>query len=99
MKTPGFYQGASKRLNVDLGGCCAYAQWHFGGQNLYLDEVNKNIRFAQVISDEGDVSLHLNRRPPEALRIPASKQSPGTPPRIRNVLPSPSMQSGMRHSA
>jgi hypothetical protein len=65
MKTPRFYQGASKRLNVDLGGCCTYAQQHFGGQNLYLDEVDKNIRFAQTIGDAGNISLLLNRLPPE----------------------------------
>mgnify|MGYP003704446663 CR=1 FL=1 len=37
MKTPGFYVGANKRLNSDLAGTFAYAERHFGGQNLYLD--------------------------------------------------------------
>jgi hypothetical protein len=68
MKTPNFFQGASKRLDVDLGGCHTYAQQHFGGQNLYLEEVNKNVRFAQTISEEGDTSSRLNRLPPEALK-------------------------------
>ncbi len=68
MKTPNFFQGASKRLDVDLGGCHTYAQQHFGGQNLYLDEVNKNVRFAKTISEEGDTSLLLNRMPPETLK-------------------------------
>ncbi len=66
IKTPGFYQGATKRLEVDLGGCYAYAQQHFGGQNLYLEEVNKNIHFAREMSDEGDTSM-LKRKPPETL--------------------------------
>jgi hypothetical protein len=66
IKTPGFYQGATKRLEVDLGGCHAYAQQHFGGQNLYLEEVNKNIHFAREMSDEGDTSM-LKRKPPETL--------------------------------
>ena len=70
IKTPGFFQGASKRLNLDLAGCHTYAQQHFGGQNLYLEEVNKNIRFAQEISEDNDPSL-LKRIPPETLNFDA----------------------------
>ena len=68
MKTPGFFQGARRRLNIDLGGCHAYAQRHFGGQNLYLEEVDKNIRFAQALSEEDDPSGLLNRHPPDTLK-------------------------------
>lgn len=68
MKTPGFYQGATKRLNVDLGGCHTYAEQHFGGQNLYLEELNKNIQFAEAISKDGDASM-LKRKPPETLNF------------------------------
>jgi len=67
IKTPQFFQGASKRLNLDLGGCYSYAQQHFGGQNLYLEELNKNIQFAQGIGGESDPSI-LKRRPPETLK-------------------------------
>jgi hypothetical protein len=70
IKTPQFFEGASKRLNVDLGGCHTYAQKHFGGQNLYLEEVGKNINFAQEIGAESDSSV-LKRKPPETLK-PAS---------------------------
>src|SRR3990172_1421486 len=42
-KTPGFYQGATRRLEQDLGSSYAYAERHFHGHNLYLDELNKNI--------------------------------------------------------
>jgi hypothetical protein len=66
MKTPGFFQVATKRLDVDLGGCYAYAQQHFGGQNLYLEELNKNVHFAREMSDDGDTSM-LKRKPPETL--------------------------------
>ena len=66
IKTPLFFEGASKRLNLDLGGCYSYAQQHFGGQNLYLEEVNKNIQFAQEISKVNDPST-LKRIPPETL--------------------------------
>jgi hypothetical protein len=68
MKTPNFFQGATKRLDVDLGGCHAYAQQHFGGQNLYLEEASKNVRFAKAIGEEGDISSRLNRLPPETLK-------------------------------
>lgn len=67
IKTPLFFQGATKRLNLDLGGCYSYAQQHFGGQNLYLEELNKNINFVQGFSDETDTTL-LKRKPPETLR-------------------------------
>lgn len=66
IKTPIFFQGASKRLDVELGGCYSYAQQHFGGQNLYLEELNKNIQFAQELSEEADPSV-LKRKPPETL--------------------------------
>jgi hypothetical protein len=67
IKTPIFFQGASKRLDLDLGACYTYAQSHFGGQNLYLEELNKNIQFAQEIGQESDPSV-LKRKPPETLK-------------------------------
>jgi hypothetical protein len=65
-KTPRFYQGASRRLDADLGGTHRYAQDHFGGQNLYLEELTKNIEFAQAIDEEDDVAA-LKRNPPTTL--------------------------------
>ena len=66
IKTPNFFRGATKRLDVDLGGCHSYAQQHFGGQNLYLEELNKNINFAQGFSVAADTAM-LKRKPPETL--------------------------------
>jgi len=66
LKTPGFYRLADKRLEDDLAGSHKLAEHHFGGQNLYLDELAKNIRFAQEVSDEGDTSA-LRRVPPSTL--------------------------------
>jgi hypothetical protein len=63
-KTPRFYAGANKRLKQDLGGCYNYIEKHFGGQNLYYDELEKNINHAKAIAAEGDISL-LRRRPPK----------------------------------
>jgi hypothetical protein len=62
-KTPVFYQGANRRLRHDLGGCYIYIEEHFGGQNLYFDELEKNISHARAIAAEGDISM-LRRRPP-----------------------------------
>ena len=62
-KTPRFYQGATKRLKEDLGGCYNYVERHFGGQNLYFDELEKNISHARALAVEGNISL-LRRRPP-----------------------------------
>jgi hypothetical protein len=66
IKTPAFFEGAAKRLNDDLGGCYNYAENHFGGQNLYLDEVGKNVNFAHEIGSETTDST-LKRRPPKTL--------------------------------
>jgi len=49
-KTPRFYQGATKRLKEDLGGCCNYVERHFGGQNLYFEELEKNISHARALA-------------------------------------------------
>jgi len=62
-KTPDFYDGASRRLQKDLQGGFSYAGSHFGGQNLYLDSVEKNIRFARRFRDTHDEGL-LKRVPP-----------------------------------
>ena len=56
-KTPSFYQNASRRLDQDLGGTYQYAQKHFGGQNLYMDALKQNIRFAERISTETVIPL------------------------------------------
>lgn len=61
-KTPGFFVSASKRLDHDLGGTYQYAQRHFGGTNLYMDAVRRNIRFAEKIREEPE--LVLRRVPP-----------------------------------
>jgi len=62
-KTPSFYQGASRRLDADLGGTHVYARNHFGGQHLYMEQLTKNIEFAQAIVEEGNGTA-LKRNPP-----------------------------------
>jgi len=63
-KTPTFYQNASHRLDVDLGGAYRFAQSHFGGSNLYMDAVKQNIRFVEKSAEGGDILLR--RQPPPA---------------------------------
>jgi hypothetical protein len=65
MKTPQFYEGACKRLDDKLGRSYDYAARHFGGPNLYLDEMRKNAGYAQSMSDSGE--LTLRRNPPKTL--------------------------------
>ena len=65
-KTPAFYQTASRRLDADLGGTHRYASDHFGGLHLYLEELKKNIEFAQSITQEGELAA-LKRHPPTTM--------------------------------
>ncbi|MBE0627083.1 MAG: HD domain-containing protein [Burkholderiales bacterium] len=62
-KTPAFYAGTKRRLQEELGGAYRYAETHFRGQNLYLEELHKNIRFAQALASAPDMSA-LRRLPP-----------------------------------
>lgn len=67
-KTPDFFVGARQRLDVDLGATHAFAHRHFGGQNVYLDEIEKNIRFADQIRQDGEKAAMLLRLPPKVLK-------------------------------
>lgn len=64
-KTPGFYRKAASRLEQELAGAYRYAERHFHGQNLYLEELQKNIRHAQRL-DGREVAEALRRTPPPA---------------------------------
>jgi hypothetical protein len=64
-KTPGFYQGALKRLDLQLARAYEYAGRHFGGPNPYLDEMRKNVTYAQAVA--AHPSEGLRRQPPSTL--------------------------------
>ena len=66
-KTAGFYQGATKRLDLQLARCYDYASRHFGGKNLYLEEMQKNVRHAQLVAHAPKPVEHLRRQPPNTL--------------------------------
>ena len=65
-KTPAFYQSACKRLDLQLARSYEFASRHFGGQNLYLQEMQKNVRYAQLVSQRPDAA-GLRRQPPSTL--------------------------------
>jgi len=79
IKTPAFYRVASQRLERDLEGVYRFAEPHFRGQNLYLEELEKNIRHAETVAQEHDLSL-LRRSPPPAET--AGEPAPASAPRI-----------------
>lgn len=70
-KTPAFYFNAMKRLDEKLRRAYRYAEGHFGGKNPYLEEMDKNVRYAQVLA-AGNVRDPLRRALPSTL-----------PPRVR----------------
>jgi hypothetical protein len=65
-KTPGFYVNARKRLDLQLARAYDYAERHFSGQNLYLEEMEKNVRHAKAMAAENDPDM-LRRTPPFTL--------------------------------
>ncbi|MSQ63382.1 MAG: hypothetical protein EXR33_06040 [Betaproteobacteria bacterium] len=65
-KTPGFYINAAKRLDVQLARAYEYAERHFSGQNLYLEEMQKNVRYARVVGEAPNTDM-LRRTPPSTL--------------------------------
>ncbi len=73
-RTPGFYKTATYRLEVKLGRAYKYAEYHFGGQNIYFEEIAKNIQHVETTLEEspGDA---LRRCPPWTL-LPGIKPYP-----------------------
>ncbi|MDA0225083.1 MAG: hypothetical protein O2975_03105 [Proteobacteria bacterium] len=74
-KTPGFYAGARKRLDEQLDGVYRYAERHFGGQNLYVEDMQKNIEYAQSLAND-ELDAHLRRDPPHTLRADVEPYPP-----------------------
>ena len=65
-KTPGFYQGAAKRLDQELARSYEFARSHFGGENPYLDAIGRNVRYAEQVAAAPDAEP-LRRQPPKTL--------------------------------
>ena len=65
-KTPDFYVNAVKRLDLQLGRAYEYAAHYFKGRNLYLEEMQKNLRYARAVADAPSRRA-LRRVPPWTL--------------------------------
>ena len=70
-------------MEETLQGAFRFVEKHFNGQNLYLEEVEKNIQFAEYMIEHGaDIGM-LQRTPPTT---PGSDQpSPETDVREQHV--------------
>ncbi|MCW5624708.1 MAG: hypothetical protein KIT73_08345, partial [Burkholderiales bacterium] len=75
IKTPHFYEAATARLEGELQGMHHHLEVHFRGQNLYLEALQKNIRYAQTVADHNDPSL-LRRELPAAHEAPLMAAQP-----------------------
>ena len=75
-KTPAFYMNAMKRLDEKLHRAYRYAEIHFGGQNLYLQEMEKNAMHALAAAKvTGRKQL---RRTPSSTLLPGVRPYPET---------------------
>jgi hypothetical protein len=67
-RTHAFCLAATQRLDLQLARAYDYAARHFSGQNLYLEAMQRNVRYALVVARDGhDGRL---RRVPPASPIP-----------------------------
>ena len=79
-KTPKYFEDTARRLDQEFGSSYQYGGRHFGGENPYVREIHRNVRFAEALGREEDAST-LKRVPPSTLVAPgqASQQSPLSP--------------------
>ncbi|MGE5525759.1 MAG: hypothetical protein ACM3SS_18750 [Rhodospirillaceae bacterium] len=66
-KTSEFSRSVTKRLEQDLGGDHRRVERHFGGQHVYWEELQKNVRHAEAIAAKRDIGM-LRRQPPVTLK-------------------------------
>lgn len=75
LRTPQFYRTAMKRLHEQLDAMIRFAAERAGQPNLYVEETEKNIAYAQRIARDGDVSA-LRRHPPSGAEAEAGETQP-----------------------
>jgi hypothetical protein len=66
-KTKQFADVAVKRLDEELGGDHRHVQRHFGGQHVYWEELQKNVRHAEAIAAQREIAM-LRRLPPKTVK-------------------------------
>jgi hypothetical protein len=62
-RTHAFCHAATQRLDLQLARAYGYAERHFGGQNLYLEALQRNASYALVVVRDGH-GAELRRVPP-----------------------------------
>jgi pyruvate carboxylase len=65
-----------KRLDQHLNRAYLYAEKHFGGQNIYLEEMKRNVKYAEVAAIASDSKLNLLRRKPPTTLLPSVRAYP-----------------------
>jgi hypothetical protein len=74
-RTPQFYRTAIKRLHHQLDAMMRFAEDKAKARNLYVEEAEKNVRYAETLAKTGDLTA-LRRRPPKGdSKIPKRKPS------------------------
>lgn len=76
LRTPQFYRSAMKRLHEQLDAVMRFAAERAQQPNLYVEETEKNIRYARRLAEHGDLSA-LRRQPPEAPQTPPGRSRRG----------------------
>ena len=74
-KTPSYFKDTARRLDEEFGATYHYGGRHFGGENPYVKEIHRNVRFAEALG-QGEAS-ELKRVPPSTLVSP--EQAPQAP--------------------
>jgi hypothetical protein len=80
-KTPQYFADAAQRLDEDLGATYHYGGRHFGGENPYVKEIYRNVRFAESMGRDSD-SLPLKRVPPNTLVSPGQSLQQAHSPEV-----------------
>ena len=65
-QTPGFYFNAMKRLDGQLNNAYRFAEKKSTGGNVYIEEMGKNVKYAEVVANVWQPDL-LRRTPPSTL--------------------------------
>jgi hypothetical protein len=84
-KTPRYFEDAARRLDEEFGSNYHYGGRHFGGDNPYVREIHRNVRFAEAIGRDED-SSELKRVPPSTLVSSEQATQPSASPSTASPL-------------
>jgi len=78
-KTPRYFEEAAKRMDKEFGSSYNYGGRHFGGENPYVREIHRNVRFAGSMSQDEEAAA-LKRVPPNTLVVTPAGMPAGPSP-------------------